>query len=166
MMMCCIPRLCVNPTHTKSKDLDFKVKNFNADHWKCVQNQVAYIAIHAKFMQNSSLQNILLNTGNAKIAESSTDSTWGTGLHLRDPNAMDQHYWVSKEGGLMCEIYSKLRGELRRKRIAPYAPHLKDVHSCAWPSYDLLLGLSSSSDCILRLCSINCLVALSYAFWI
>ena len=72
-----------------------------------------YAAVRAKFIQNQSLASILLSTGSAKIAESSTDSYWGTGLHLRDCNAMDQHFWVTSNGGMMSEIYDQLRAELR-----------------------------------------------------
>ena len=90
----------------KIKKLGSKVKNFNLDKWRKASKQIAYTAIAAKFTQNKALQDILLSTGSAKIAESSTDKFWGTGLHLHHQNAMDQRYW--KGDGLVYELYTKL----------------------------------------------------------
>ena len=56
-----------------------------------------------------------MSTGEKLIAESLTEITWGTGLHLRDPHALDKRFWKKEDGGLMCEIYGKLRSELRKK---------------------------------------------------
>ena len=90
----------------KIKKFGSKIRNFKEDQWKKHRAQIAYIAMHAKFTQNASLRNILLNTGNAKIVESSTNSDWGSGLHLHDKNSMDSRFWVND--GLMCELYSKI----------------------------------------------------------
>ena len=98
----------------KIKKLGSKVRNYSAEQWNKAKRQIAYSAVHAKFSQNESLKKILLNTGSVKIAESSMDKFWGTGLHLYDKNAMDQRFWV-EGGGFMCELYSKLRNELGEK---------------------------------------------------
>ena len=95
----------------KIKKLGSKIRNFNQSKWDRSSKEIAYIAVRTKFMQNPPLRNILLSTGDSKIAESSVDSTWGTELHLRDTNAMDMQFWKN-DGGAMCEIYSKLRHEL------------------------------------------------------
>ena len=97
----------------KIKKLGSRVHNYNDQRWRAACKQIAYAAIHAKFTQNDLLRNILVNTGQLKIAESSTDPLWGTGLHLYDRKAMDERYWADN-GGLMCDIYSKLREEIRK----------------------------------------------------
>ena len=96
----------------KMKKLGSKVKHFSDPKWKQVAKKVAYTAVKAKFQQNPILGDILQNTGNAKIAEGSTDDYWGTGIHLYAKNAMDPQYW-SNEGGVMSEIYARVRDELR-----------------------------------------------------
>ena len=72
---------------------------------------MAHAAVRAKFLQNPTLRNVLVNTGSAKIAESSPDDYWGTGLHLYARNALDPRYW-SNQGGVICEIYESVRSEL------------------------------------------------------
>ena len=61
-----------------------------------------YTALHTKFSQNPTLRSILLTTGEAKLAEMSTDSYWGTGIHLHDKNALDHCFWTGD--GVMCEL--------------------------------------------------------------
>ena len=84
----------------KIKKLGSKGKNFSQVKWRRSSKQIALVAVGAKFKQNQLLRDILLSTSNKKIAESSTDTYWGTGLHLCDRNALDQWYW-SGDGGLM-----------------------------------------------------------------
>ena len=102
----------VNPY--KIKKIGSKVKNFSAKKWKKECRQIAYYTVCVKFIQNINLGQVLLNTGTAQIAESSTDQFWGTGLHLHDRNAMDQRYWKN-DGSAMSEIYEKLCQEMRRQ---------------------------------------------------
>ena len=56
-------------------------------------------------------KHFLLSTGSLKIAESSTDEFWGTGMHLFHKNALDQRHWSGD--GAMSEILGKLCQELR-----------------------------------------------------
>ena len=53
--------------------------------------RLAFNAVHAKFSQNQTLKQLLLDTGNQLIAEGSGDSHWGIGLHIHDRNALDKH---------------------------------------------------------------------------
>ena len=98
----------------KMKKLGSKVRNFNADKWKKSAKQIAYAAAYTKFQQNPLLCNILINTGDVKIAEGSVDVFWGTGFHLHDQKALDHRYWKN-EGGVMSEIYSKIQHELKKE---------------------------------------------------
>ena len=97
----------------KIKKLGSRVRKFDLVKWRCVAKQVAYTAVNAKFEQNSTLLGVLLNTGNAKLGESSTDDYWGTGLHLYHCNAMDRRFWLN-QGGMISEIYDRIRTELKK----------------------------------------------------
>ena len=94
------------------KKLGSKVRNFKQDAWRKVAKRVTYEAVWAKFSQNDYLKGVLLNTGDVTIAESSMDSYWGTGLHLRERNALDERYWLDGAGAL-SEIYSRVRHDLK-----------------------------------------------------
>ena len=96
----------------KIKKLGSKVKNFNAQKWKNISKQTAFNGVYAKFSQSNMLKTLLLSTGNCKIAESSEDPFWGTGVHLRDKLALNENNWKSTGGGAMCEILGKVRHEL------------------------------------------------------
>ena len=95
----------------KIKKLGSRVRNFSNDQWKQHEKVIALSAVRAKFAQNISLKNILLSTGSVKIVESSTDSHWGTGIHLHDRNTVKEEYW--RGDGMMCEIYNQVHQELQ-----------------------------------------------------
>ena len=97
----------------KIKKLGSRVRNFNLEQWRKVDRKVVHAAVMAKFGQNECLKGILLNTGEALIAESSLDSYWGTGVHLHDRNALDERFW-SDGPGVLSEIYSRVRHDLRK----------------------------------------------------
>ena len=92
----------INPFRIKK--LGGKVRKFNQERWRQKDKHVAYKAVKAKFTQNPTLRNLLIETGDKLIAESSYDQHWGTGLHLRDENALDSHKWSNRQGGIMGEI--------------------------------------------------------------
>ena len=92
------------------KKLGSKVRNYNKEQWSAVSKEIAFKSIKAKFEQNPVFKELLLSTGNSKIAEATKDPTWGIGVMLHDPDSMDETTW--KQDGLMCELYSKIRDEL------------------------------------------------------
>ena len=67
-----------------------------------------YTAIRAKFTQNNTLKGVLVNSGEQLLAESSSDTTWGTGLHLHNKSALNKAQWKVPSGGAMSEILSKV----------------------------------------------------------
>ena len=95
----------------KVKKLGSRVKGFNIERWKTERSKTMLHGLKAKFSQNPTLLQILKNTGTAKIAEATTDNTWGIGLRLFDKNVMNEAYW--KQEGLMCELYTRVRSELK-----------------------------------------------------
>ena len=93
------------------KKLGSRIKGFNQETWKGACGGVAYKGLGAKFTQNEHLLGILRDTEGLKIAESTIDNFWGTGLHLYDKNSLDPTSW--KQEGLMCSLYDRLRAELK-----------------------------------------------------
>ena len=103
---------CKNPY--KIKKLGSRIRNYEPERWKKTMRGLCYKAMKAKFQQNSTLRGLLLNTGHKKIVESTAEPVWGNGMRLFDKNAMDETFW--KQDGLMCELYMKLRSELKKKK--------------------------------------------------
>ena len=89
------------------KKLGSRVKLFSKEKWNQNAKKIVYRTVTAKFTQNLILHGILENTGDALIAESSTDTFWGTGLHLHDRLALDKNAWKNK-GGVMSEILNRV----------------------------------------------------------
>ena len=83
------------------------------DSWKAVAKDVCYPGIHAKFEQNTLLKQFLESTTPTKLAESSYDKLWGTGLPLHDKHASNPAYWTNT--GLLGEILMDLRDNILTK---------------------------------------------------
>ena len=59
------------------------------DHWKWKEvYNLCFEGIKVKFQQNPDLMNMLKTTAPKLLVEGTTDKTWGTGVHLRDSNAL------------------------------------------------------------------------------
>ena len=63
--------------------------------------------ILAKFEQNLLIKNLLLNTGNSTLVESSQDKDWGTGIPLHDDRCLMEDKWTSQ--GLLEQILEEIR---------------------------------------------------------
>ena len=94
------------------KKLGMKIRKFDYNRWRQEENSVMYRALKAKFIQNKTLKQILLSTGEVKIGEATFDTTWGIGMQLFDTNALSPEHW--ERDGSMCELLSRLRSELRK----------------------------------------------------
>ena len=101
----------VNPY--KVKKLGLRVKGFRLERWRQVCKQIVYRAVLAKFQQNITLQQLILDSGNKLLVENSMDSYRGTGIHLHNKAALDRKFWKN-EGGVMSDILSRVREDLRR----------------------------------------------------
>ena len=95
----------------QAKKLSYNIRKFDKTHWEREAEGIAYRCVKCKFAQNPMLRNILLNTGNLAIAEASGDEFWGTGVPLKNPNAIHSDNW--KNSGLMKKIYDRVREDLR-----------------------------------------------------
>ena len=97
------------------------MKGFRLERWRQVCKQIVYRAVLAKFQQNTTLQQLLLDSGNKLLVESSMDSYWGTGIHLHNKAALDRKFWKN-EGGVMSDILSRVRED----KVYPSPPILND----------------------------------------
>ena len=97
----------------KIKKLGSKVAGFVENTWQKKEKDILFRGVHAKFIQNATLGSILRDSGDTKIAEASTNTTWGTGVHLHDKHALDVRMWKNKKGGGMSSILSRVRTELQ-----------------------------------------------------
>ena len=79
--------------------------------WKEVAYQECYKGLFAKFEQNPSLRQVLLQTGEKTIVESSYDKLWGTGVPLSDPACLDKTKWYNPGilGAILMDIRTKLK---------------------------------------------------------
>ena len=70
-------------------------------------------AVMAKFSQNADLKQLLLNTGDAILAECAVkDLIWGIGLSMKDPNRFDMNKWRGEN--LLGKVLMKVREILRK----------------------------------------------------
>ena len=98
----------------QNKEAGSHVRKFAEDKWKKVNKRIVHRAVSAQFEQSRTLRNILLQTGNKGIIESSHDPYWGSGVHLHDKNALDPRAWVNKDRGTMKDILQRVCHSLHK----------------------------------------------------
>lgn len=93
------------------KALGRRVSGYNENYWSGVRQIVVYEGLLAKFAQNPNLKNMLLNTGDAVLAECAVrDCIWGIGLSMNNPNRMDRQKWRGQNllGYALMKVRDKL----------------------------------------------------------
>ena len=70
---------------------------------------LCFAGVKAKLHQNPDLLNMLKTTYPKVLAEGTTDRTWDTGIHLRDPNALDRSKW--QMNGWLSDMLMTIRDE-------------------------------------------------------
>ena len=100
-------------TPMDSKTLSHNIINYDKDAWKTVAKEACKIGIAAKFEQNPLLLQFLLATRPLKLAESSYDRIWGTGIPLNDDKALDQTHWYNQ--GILGELLTEIRDNYQDK---------------------------------------------------
>lgn len=79
------------------KELGRQVKGYNDSVWGGIRQVVVYQGLVEKFSQNAELRNMLLDTGDAILAECAVrDRIWGIGLSMNDPRRLDPAQWEGK----------------------------------------------------------------------
>lgn len=64
--------------------------------------------LEAKFRQNRSMEEYLLNTNNLMLGEASTNSRWGVGMDLDNAEVLDVSKW-NPSGNLLGRSLMRLR---------------------------------------------------------
>ena len=91
---------------TEAKTLSHNITNYDRDAWRVVAKDAYTPGIRAKFEQNPLLLQFLCATKPLKLAESTFDKLWGTGLSLNDPNTLKPTRWINQ--GLLGEILTEI----------------------------------------------------------
>ena len=104
--------ILVAPTPRVAKELGGKVKPYDDALWRDVREQLVYVGVREKFMQNPELAERLLSTGDAVLAEASPyDHTWGVGLSEDDERFRDISQW--RGSNLLGRVCMRVRSDLR-----------------------------------------------------
>lgn len=95
----------------EQKSLGRKVKNFNVQKWEAVARDIVYRGNYAKFTQDPTLLQLLINTAPSILVEASPyDKIWGIGLDEYQAVNMEPSQWPGKNWlGLTL---TKLRDDL------------------------------------------------------
>jgi len=97
------------------KALGRKVKNFDVFLWVEHCKKIVYDGNHAKFTQNPKLLNILMDTGDTKLVETSPyDNVWGIGLNEYDAKKTPESEWPGTNW--LGEILTELRDNLKNNK--------------------------------------------------
>ena len=82
---------------TQIKALGRQVSNYSDHYWNGVRQIIVYKGLQAKISQNADLKKMLLETGNALLAECAVkDCIWGIGLSMTAPDRLEPTKWNGK----------------------------------------------------------------------
>lgn len=98
-------------TAAEAKALGRQVTGFDEGIWNQERFSVVVAANQAKFSQNASLRDFLLNTGQQVLVEASpVDSIWGIGLAADHPDAATPELWpgLNLLGFALMEVRDRL----------------------------------------------------------
>ena len=100
-------------TCAQIKSIGRKVQNFDAGVWNIRRRFHMLDAVAMKFYQHADLQELLLSTGDAVLAEASPrDTFWGIGYSKSNPKAFDPSQWRGKN--VLGNMLMYLRESMRR----------------------------------------------------
>ena len=90
----------------KPKRLGYQISRFDVSRWKSEGYSLCFDGIREKFVQNPVLLQMLKTTTPKIIVEVSADKLWGTGIPLRDNNALKLEKWYNTRwmSTIVCTI--------------------------------------------------------------
>ncbi|MBP0968796.1 MAG: NADAR family protein [Oscillospiraceae bacterium] len=103
------------PDPGKCKALGRKVFPYDGTVWNANRKRIVKEGNRAKFEQNPDLKELLLNTGDAILAEASPrDKIWGIGIAAATAAKRDPSEWPGQNllGQILMELREEFRGEL------------------------------------------------------
>ncbi len=96
---------------------------FDSELWNKTCKTIVKRGVKAKFLQNPTLLQELLDTGNKLIAECSPyDKKWGIGIDINDPSKYDVTKWKGANllGRILMEIREELKTEIQSARSGEF----------------------------------------------
>lgn len=94
------------------KALGRKVKNFDKKEWNRIRYSIMVDGLYLKFTQNANLKQILLDTGDSILIETSPfDKAWGIGLDKKSNAWLDINKWRGQNllGFALMEVRDIIR---------------------------------------------------------
>ena len=96
-------------TPRECKQLSHYIHRVDQAKWKNEGFDLCLGRIRAKFSQNRDLYTMLKTTKPKVLAEASNDKVWGTGISLRDSQALNMNKWSGK--GWLSNMLTIIRDE-------------------------------------------------------
>lgn len=87
------------------------LKNDSPSEWEDKCPSILLVALQCKFRQNRHLDDFLRKTYPRYLGEASTDTFWGIGYELSDPQAQVRNSWI-ETGNLLGKSLCTVRGEI------------------------------------------------------
>jgi ribA/ribD-fused uncharacterized protein len=97
----------------KISALGKRISKFDSAKWEPKIREVLLKANREKFAQDWGANHVLKSTGDLPIGEATKDPTFGIGLHINDPLALEKSKWSGNN--LFGEILEQIRGELNKE---------------------------------------------------
>ena len=113
-------RILLAKTGLECKQLAREITSYSNKRWRSVAKELCAAGIDAKFRQNPTLQDLLLETRDLVIVECTYDTLWGTGIPLQDDKCLDHTLWHNQ--GILGEILEDIRSQLRNERDTTITP--------------------------------------------
>ena len=95
---------------TDDLELSYKFNGFNHDKWHNEGYDLCFDGVREKFVQNKTLLSLLKMTAPKTLAKAMTDRLLGTGIALKDTNALNPEKWASS--GWLSKMLISIRDEL------------------------------------------------------
>lgn len=105
-------QILATPSPREMKALGRMVRGFNDKIWNEHRIEIVHCNSVAKFTQNRSLCEALLNTTGDLVEASPYDRIWGVGLKEADARKMNPHKWHGLN--LLGRILTRVRDEIRQ----------------------------------------------------
>ena len=93
----------------EAKKLGYSVQGVDNKKWLEEGYDLCLEGVKAKFHENQNLLHMLKTTTPKLLVEATNNRTWGTGIHLRDTNALDRKHWTSN--GWLSDMLMSIRLE-------------------------------------------------------
>ena len=102
-------------------DLQKEIVNVDRRRWEHEAKRILYLANMAKYTQNISAREALLNTADDVIGEASFSRTWGIGMSIGDVRALNTDRWKGRNvmGNILMNIRESLSPKVDNRSHAP-----------------------------------------------